>query len=56
MSLRGHVSRGRERRNVDRLLAGKPEGERDHLKDPGVDYRIILKWIFKKWAWGHGLD
>jgi hypothetical protein len=23
--------------------------EDDHLGDPGVDVRIILKWIFKKW-------
>ena len=23
--------------------------ERDHLKDPGVDGRIILRWIFKMW-------
>jgi len=23
--------------------------ERDHLEDPGVNRRIILRWIFRKW-------
>jgi hypothetical protein len=26
--------------------------ERDHWGDPGVDARIILRWIFKKWDMG----
>jgi len=26
--------------------------ERDHLGDPGVDGRIILRWIFRKWDVG----
>jgi hypothetical protein len=30
--------------------------ERDHFKDPGVDEKIILKWIFEKWEWENGLD
>jgi len=25
--------------------------ERDHLEDLGVDVRILLKYIFKKWDW-----
>ena len=26
--------------------------ERDHLGETGVDKRIILKWIFRKWDVG----
>jgi len=26
--------------------------ERDHLGDPGVDGRIILRWLFGKWVVG----
>jgi len=26
--------------------------ERDHLEDQGVDARIILRWIFRKWVVG----
>jgi len=26
--------------------------ERDHLGDPDVDGRIILRWIFRKWVVG----
>jgi hypothetical protein len=26
--------------------------KRDHLEDPGVDGRIILRWIFRKWDVG----
>jgi hypothetical protein len=36
---------------VYRVLVGKPEGKRP-LGDPGVDGRIILRWIFRKWDVG----
>ena len=36
------------RRGVYRVLVGKCKG-RDKLEDPGVDGRIILRWILSKW-------
>jgi hypothetical protein len=46
-----------EERGVYRALGENPR-ERDHLGDPGVDGRIILGWIFRKWDVGvwTGLD
>jgi hypothetical protein len=36
---------------VYRVLVGKPEGK-NYWGDPGVDGRVILRWIFKKWDVG----
>ena len=45
----GHVARMSER--CIQGFGGKMR-ERDHLEDPDVDGRIILKWIFRKWYGG----
>jgi hypothetical protein len=29
--------------------------ERVHLEDPGIDGRLISRWIFRKRVRGHGL-
>jgi len=26
--------------------------ERDHMENPGVDGKIILRWMFRKWVGG----
>ena len=36
---------------VCRVLGEKP-GERDNWGDPGVDGRLVLRWIFWKWDVG----
>jgi hypothetical protein len=41
----------REMRGVYRVLVRKPEGNLN-LGDPGVDGRIILRWIFREWDVG----
>jgi len=40
-----------ETNDVYRVLVGNPEGK-DHLGDPGVDGRIMLIWILRKWDVG----
>jgi hypothetical protein len=44
---------GGEERCIQGFL-GEPEGRR-LLENPGVDWRIILKWIFEKWDGRHRL-
>jgi len=44
----GHVVRMGERRDLHRMLVGKPEGKRPL----GRPRRIILSWIFGKWDIG----
>jgi hypothetical protein len=40
-----------ERRGVYRVLVRNLR-KRNHLGEPGLDGRIILKWIFRKWEVG----
>ena len=38
-------------RSAYRVLVGRSERKKNHLGDPDVDERIILKFIFNKWDW-----
>jgi hypothetical protein len=42
----GHVAHVRERRGAYIILVGDMR-EGDHLEDPGLEGRIMLKWIFE---------
>jgi hypothetical protein len=44
----GHVARMGRREVCIGFRWGNPR-ERDHWGDPGLDGRIILRWIFRKW-------
>jgi hypothetical protein len=47
----GHVVRMGKRRGVYKVLVGNLV-EKEYLGDPGVDERIILRWLFRKWDVG----
>ena len=48
MSWAGYAARMGERRGIYRVLGGGELREEDHLGDPGVDGRAILRRIFRK--------
>jgi hypothetical protein len=47
----GHVARMGDRRGAYRVLFRRLE-DTSPLAIPRRRWRIILKWIFKKWVWG----
>jgi hypothetical protein len=52
ISLAVHVARTGEGRCVYRVLVGKPEVKGGHWGDSGVDTRVTLRRIFRKWDVG----
>ena len=44
----GHVANIGKKRDAHRCLIGRPDGK-SPLQDIGVDGRIILNWILKKY-------
>jgi len=53
----GHVARTGEWRGKARTGCWWENlRKRENLEDPGVDGRIILRWICRKWDVAYGLD
>ena len=55
MRCAGHAALMGERRVYTGFWWGKLR-ERNRKEDPGIDGRIIIGWVFKKWVVGYGLD
>jgi hypothetical protein len=55
MSWTGHMARMGERRGVYSVFVGKPEGKRP-LERPRRRREDNVRWIFRKWRVGYGLD
>jgi hypothetical protein len=51
----GHKHIWGDRRGAYHVLEWKPR-ERDHLEDQSTEETIILKWVFKTWDGGEGID
>jgi len=47
----GACSTYAEKRGAYRVWRGSLR-EKDHLKDPGANERLILRWLFGKWDGG----
>jgi hypothetical protein len=44
-----HAARRKGREEMDTWFWLGNLRERDHLEDPGVDVKTILKWMLRKW-------